>query len=97
MSPTHPTNTYTIPFDPVCNSPGEFAPTKEVFNHHWFEKKRGSRATPYPSFASIYQRSNQCVIDGDTFKDLYLADFVDPNKGGGELGEMFVISLNFFL
>jgi hypothetical protein len=42
--------------------------------------KSSSRVTPYPTFASIYGRSAQCVIDGDMFEDLYLADFVDANK-----------------
>jgi hypothetical protein len=48
----HTTNTYTIPFNPILNGPGEFATTKEMFNHHQFEKKRGSRVSPYPSFVS---------------------------------------------
>jgi hypothetical protein len=76
----HASNTYTIPFNPVCNGPGEFATTKEVFNHQQFKKKRGSRVSPYPSFVDIFQGSSCCVIDGDTFKDLYLADFVEANK-----------------
>jgi hypothetical protein len=57
MSPSHPSNTYTIPFDPICNSPGEYATAQEKFNHQQFEKKRGSRVTLYPSFDGVYQRS----------------------------------------
>jgi hypothetical protein len=51
------TSTYTIPFDPVCNGPGEFASAKETFNRQQFVHKRGSRTTPYPSFVDIYGRS----------------------------------------
>jgi hypothetical protein len=73
-------NTYTVPFDPIRNGPGEFATTKERFNLQRFVKKRGSRTTPYPSFVDVYQRSECCVADADTFEDLQLADFVDANK-----------------
>jgi hypothetical protein len=73
-------NTYTVPFEPVRNGPGEFASTKEKFNLQRFVKKRGSRVTPYLSFVDVYQRSEQCVADGDTFEDLQLADFVEANK-----------------
>jgi hypothetical protein len=80
MSPSCPANAYTVPFDPLNNGPGEFASAKEVFNCHWFVKKRGSRVTPYPSFVNMYTRSERCVADADAFEDLYLADFVDTNK-----------------
>jgi hypothetical protein len=76
----HTVNTYTVPFDPVHNGPGEFATTKEMFNCQQFVKKRGSSVSPYPSFVNIYQRSEHCVVDGDMFEDLFLADFVDANK-----------------
>jgi hypothetical protein len=78
MSPIR--NTYTIPFDPVGNSVGEFATTKESFNCQRFQYQRGSRVSPYPSFASIYQQSKRCVADGDTFEDLMLANMVEANK-----------------
>jgi hypothetical protein len=73
-------NTYTVPFEPICNGPGEFATAKERFNFQWFVKKRGSRVTPYLSFVDVYQRSKRCVADADSFEDLQLADFVDANK-----------------
>jgi hypothetical protein len=76
----HTTNTYTVPFDPIRNGPGEFAAAKEKFNLQRFVKKRGSRASPYPSFVGVYQRSERCVADADMFEDLYLADFVEANK-----------------
>jgi hypothetical protein len=83
-------NTYTVPFEPICNSPGEFATAKEKFNLQRFVKKRGSRVTPYPSFVDVYRRSERCVADGDTFKDLQLADFVEANKRYGRVERRFV-------
>jgi hypothetical protein len=97
MSPSCPANTYTIPFDPVYNGPGEFATTKEMFNCHQFEKKRGSRTTPYPTFVSMYQRSDHCVVDGDMFEDLYLADMVDANKRWERVRALFDIALTLLL
>jgi hypothetical protein len=79
-------NTYTIPFDPVGNSEGEFATAKESFNRQRFQYWRGSRVSPYPTFTSIYQWSERCVADGDTFKDLMLADMVEANKRWGRVG-----------
>jgi hypothetical protein len=76
----HTANTYTVPFDPIRNGPGEFATAKERFNLQRFVKKRGSRVSPYPSFVDVYQRSERCVADADTFEDLQLADFIDANK-----------------
>jgi hypothetical protein len=73
-------NTYTVPFDPIHNGSGEFATAKDKFNLQRFVKKRGSRTTPYLSFVDVYQRSEHCVADADTFEDLYLADFVEANK-----------------
>jgi hypothetical protein len=87
-SPTMPrvTNTYTVPFDPLRNGPGELATAKERFDLQRFVKKRGSRVTPYPSFVNVYWRAEHCVVDSDMFEDLQLADFVDANKmyGGAE-------------
>jgi hypothetical protein len=74
------TNTYTVPFEPIRNSPGEFATAKEKFNLQRFVKKRGSRVSPYLSFVDVYQRSECCVADADMFEDLQLADFVEANK-----------------
>ena len=73
-------NTYTIPFNPISNSIGELATTKESFNRQRFQYHRGSRVTPYPAFTNIYQRSERCVADGDTFEDLMLVDMVEANK-----------------
>jgi hypothetical protein len=73
-------NTYTVPFDPVHNSPGEFTTAKEKFNLQQFVKKRGSRTSLYPSFVDVYHRSERCVADANTFEDLQLADFVEANK-----------------
>jgi hypothetical protein len=72
--------TYTILFDPVHNRPGELATAKETFNCHQFVKKRSSRVSVYPAFVDLYKRSDRCVTDGDTFEDLFLADFVEANK-----------------
>ena len=79
-------NTYVVPFEPVCDGPGEFAYGRACFNLQRFEKKRGSRTIPYPSFVNIYQRSERCVTESDTFEDLQLHDFVEANKryGGAE-------------
>jgi hypothetical protein len=76
-------NTSTVPFEPVRNGPGEFTTTKETFNCQRFVKKRGSRVSPYPSFVDVYQRSKHCVADADTFKDVFLADFIEANKRYG--------------
>jgi hypothetical protein len=81
----HTAATYTIPFDPVHNGPGEFTTAKETFNCQWFVHKRGSRVSPYPSFVNIYQWSDHCVVEGDTFEDLFLANFIDANKRWGEV------------
>jgi hypothetical protein len=89
MAPSRPTNTYTIPFDPLNNGPGEFASAKEVFNYYHFVHKRGSRVTLYPVFASVYTRSKRCVINADTFNDLFLVDFVDANKRWGAVEGTF--------
>jgi hypothetical protein len=66
------TNTYTVPFNPLNNGPGEFATAKESFNCQRFVKKRGSRHTLYPSFVDVYQRSKHCIADAEMFKDLFL-------------------------
>ena len=76
-------NTYTVPFDPIRNGPGEFATTREQFNIQQFVKKRGSRTTPYPFFVDMYQRSKHCSVESDTFEDLQLHDFVEANKRYG--------------
>ena len=76
-------NTYTVPFNSICNNPGEFATARERFNIQRFVKKRGSRTAPYPSFVDIYQRSEWCSVESDTFKDLQLHDFVEANKRYG--------------
>ena len=74
------TNTYTVLFDPVRNGPGELATAREWFNVQRFVKKRGSRTAPYPSFVDVYQRSERCSVESDSFKDLQLHDFVESNK-----------------
>jgi hypothetical protein len=74
------TSTYTIPFDPVHNGPGEFASAKETYNRQRFIHKRGSRTTPYPSFVDVYGRSERTFAEADPFDDLYLDDFVQANK-----------------
>ena len=79
----HVNNTYTVLFDPIHNGPGEFATTREWFNLQRFIKKRGSRVAPYPSFVDVYQRSERCSVESDTFKDLQLHDFVEANKRYG--------------
>jgi hypothetical protein len=73
-------NTYTVPFDPIRNGPGEFATAKEKFNLQRFVKKRGSRFPPIRLLWMSTSRSECCVVDADTFEDLQLADFVDANK-----------------
>ena len=73
-------NTYLIPFEPIRDGPGEFAYGRARFNLQRFVKKRGSRTDPYPSFVNVYQRSERCVAESDTFKDLQLHDFVEANK-----------------
>jgi hypothetical protein len=82
MAPIH--NTYTIPFDPFGNSEGEYATTKESFNHQRFQHKRGSRVSPYPAFSNVYRRSEQVITDGDTFEDLMLTDMIEANKRWGK-------------
>jgi hypothetical protein len=79
-------NTYTVPFDPIRNGPGEFATAKETFNRQRFVQKRGSRTAPYPSFVDVYQRSERTFVDADPFNDLYLDDFVQANKRWGGVG-----------
>jgi hypothetical protein len=73
-------NTYSVPFDPINNSEGEYNTAKESFNRMKFRTKRGSSVTSYPSFAEVYKRSERCVADGDTFEDLMLVDMVEANK-----------------
>jgi hypothetical protein len=51
-----------------------------------FEKKRGSRSAPYPSFVDVYQRSERCSVESDTFEDLQLHDFVEANKRWADVG-----------
>jgi hypothetical protein len=92
----HIINTYIVPFEPVLNGSGEFASAKEKFNLQWFVKKRGSRVAPYLSFVDVYQRSERCVANGDTFKDLQLADFVEANKRYGGMERWFVYHCSFF-
>jgi hypothetical protein len=90
-------NTYTIPFDPSGNAEGEFATTKESFNHQGFQHKRGSRVSPYPSFVDIYKRSEWCVANGDMFEDLMLADMVEANKRWRKCWrDCLLIQLTFF-
>ena len=79
-------NTYVIPFEPVRDGPGEFAYGRAHFNLQHFEKKRGSRTAPYPSFFNVYQRSERCVAESDTFEDLQLHDFVEANKRWVDVG-----------
>ena len=79
-------STYVIPFEPVRDGPGEFAYGRACFNLQRFVKKRGSRTDPYPSFVNIYQRSERCVAESDTFKDLQLHDFVEANKRWADVG-----------
>ena len=74
------TSTYVVPFEPVRDGPGESSFAKGRFNIQCFEKKRGSRTTPYPSFVDVYQRSERCSVESDTFEDLQLHDFVEANK-----------------
>ena len=76
-------NTYVIPFEPVRNGPEEFTYAGAHFNLQRFVKKRGSRTVPYLSFANVYQRSERCVAESDTFEDLQLHDFVEANKRYG--------------
>ena len=78
--PQVPSNTYTIPFNPIGNSEGGYCTAEEQYNHHCFVYKRGSRVTPYPEFAQVYTGSERCIIKADAFNDLYLMDFVDANK-----------------
>jgi hypothetical protein len=74
------TNTYVVPFEPVHNGPGEFSFAKDRFNVQRFVKKRGSRTAPYLAFVDVYQRSERCSVESDTFEDLQLHDFVEANK-----------------
>jgi hypothetical protein len=89
-------NTYTILFDPVSNTKGEFATAKESFNRQQFQHKRGSRVSPYPAFVDIYKRSERCVADGDTFEDLMLEDMVEVNKRLDEKFEDNVVILTCY-
>ena len=73
-------NTYIVPFEPVRDGPGEFSFARERFNIQQFVKKRGSRTASYPSFVNVYQRSEHCVAESDSFEDLQLHDFVEANK-----------------
>jgi hypothetical protein len=73
-------NTYSVPFDPINNSEGEYATAKMSFNRQKFRTKRGSAISSYPSFADVYKRSERIVADGDTFEDLMLDDMVQANK-----------------
>jgi hypothetical protein len=73
-------NTYSVPFDPINNSKGEFTPTKMSYNRQKFRTKWGSAITSYPTFADVYKRSERVVADGDTFEDLMLDDMVQANK-----------------
>ena len=73
-------NTYVVPFEPVRNGPGEFSFAKDCFNIQHFVKKGGLRTAPYPSFVDVYQRSEHCSVESDTFEDLQLHDFVEANK-----------------
>jgi hypothetical protein len=79
-------NTYIVPFEPIRNGPGEFSFAWERFNVQRFVKKRGSRTAPYPSFVNVYQRSERCSVESDTFKDLQLHDFVEANKRWADVG-----------
>ena len=79
-------NTYVVPFEPVRDGPGEFAYGRARFNFQRFMKKRGSRVDPYPSFVDVYQRSERCVVESDTFEDLQLHDFVEANKRWADVG-----------
>ena len=79
-------NTYVIPFEPVRDGSGEFAYGRARFNLQRFTKKRGSRVDPYPSFVDVYQRSERCVAESDTFEDLQLHDFVEANKRWADVG-----------
>ena len=79
-------NTYVIPFKPVRDGPGEFAYGRTRFNLQRFVKKRGSRTDPYPPFVNVYQRSERCVTESDTFEDLQLHDFVEANKRWADVG-----------
>jgi hypothetical protein len=90
-------NIYTVPFEPIHNGPGEFAMAKEKFNLQRFVKKRGSRTSPYPSFVDIYQQSECCVVDANTFEDLQLADFVDANKRYGGVECRLLCHCSLFL
>ena len=79
-------NTYVISFEPVRDGPGEFAYGRARFNLQRIVKKRGSRIDPYPSFVNVYQRSERCVAESDTFEDLQLHDFVEANKRWADVG-----------
>ena len=74
------TNTFVVPFEPVRDGPGELSYACGCFNIQCFEKKRGSRTAPYPSFVDVYQRSEHCSVESDTFEDLQLHNFVEANK-----------------
>ena len=91
------TNTYTVPFNPVHNGPGEFATAKEKFNIQRFVKKRGSRVVPYPSFVDIYQRSKHCSVESDMFEDLQFHDFVEVNKRYGRVEHQCLCHCSLFL
>jgi hypothetical protein len=45
----------------------------------------------------MYQRSDHCVVDGDMFEDLYLADMVDANKRWERVRALFDIALTLLL
>ena len=90
-------NTYVIPFEPVLNGPGEFSFAKARYNLQQFVKKRGSRTSPYPSFVDVYQRSECCVPESDTFEDLQLYDFVEANKRYGGVERRLLCHCSPFL
>jgi hypothetical protein len=79
-------NTYIVPFEPVRDGPREFSFGRTHYNIQRFEKKRGSRSAPYPSFVDVYQRSERCSVESDTFEDLQLHDFVEANKRWADVG-----------
>jgi hypothetical protein len=46
----------------------------------------GSTGPPRTRLLSVYQRSERCSVESDSFEDLQLHDFVEANKRWADVG-----------
>jgi hypothetical protein len=80
-------NTYVVPFEPVRDGPGEFAFGRSRFNVQRVREEEGLKIRPVPLLSSaVYQRSERCSVESDSFEDLQLHDFVEANKRWADVG-----------